>query len=92
MKLSAYITGVLIVDEEYVEVDAIEIYEDIHVVPRSHYYGMEESEVELDRSASEYFCLSDGRLLQDNQDISLWEPKSEETAGINHNFYLIGCT
>ena len=92
MKLSAYITGVVIVDEEYVEVDAIEIYEEIHVVPSSHYYSMEGPEAELERSVSEYFCLSDGRLLQDNQDISLWEPKSEETAGINHNFYLIGCT
>ena len=92
MKLSAYITGVVIVDEEYVEIDAIEIYEEIHVVPSSYYYSMEVPESELDRSVSEYFCLSNGRLLQDHHDISLWEPKSEETAGINHNLYLIGCT
>ena len=73
----------VIVDEEYVEVDAIEIYEEIHVVPNSYYYSMEGSEAELDRSVSEYFCLDDGRLLQDHEDISLWDPKAKETAGIN---------
>ena len=83
MKLSAYITGVVIVDEEYVEVDAIEIYEEIHVVPSINHYSMEGPEAELERSVSEYFCLNDGRLLQNHKDISLWDPKYEEMAGMN---------
>ena len=72
----------IIVDEEYVEVDALEIVEEIHVDPSSYYYSMEGPEAELDISASEYFCLSDGRVLQDHDDTSLRDPKSAETSGI----------
>ena len=74
----------VIVDEEYVEVDAIEIYEEIHVAVSSYHYSMEGPEAELDISASEYFCLSDGRVLEDHEDISLWDPKSAKTSGITY--------
>ena len=84
LNLSAYITGVVIVDEEYVEVDAIEIFEEIHVDPSRYYYSMEGPEAELDLSASEYFCLRNGRVLEDHADISLWDPKSAKTSGITY--------
>ena len=74
----------VIVDEEYVEVDAIEIYEEIHVDPSPYYYCMEGPEAELDISASEYFCLSDERVLDDHEDISLWDPKSVKSSGITY--------
>ena len=74
----------VIVDEEYVEVDAIEIVEEIHVDRSTYYPSMEGPEAELDISASEYFCLRDGRVLEDNEDISLWDPKSAKTSGITY--------
>ena len=73
-----------IVDEEYVEVDAIEIYEEIHVDPSSYYYNLEGPQAKLDILASEYFCLSDGRVSEDHEDNSLWDPKSAKTSGITY--------
>ena len=80
--LAAYITGIAIVEEEYKEVDSIEIVKDVWVVPKNYYSPNDELDSTIsDISISEYFCLNDVITGQTFQEIPIWKTGKQDSIG-----------
>ena len=72
--LAAYVTGIAIVEEEYTEVDSIEIVQDIWVVPKNYHSPNADLDSTIpDASISEYFCVNDVIPGHGFQEIPIWK-------------------
>ena len=82
----AYVTGVLIKDDIYTEVDSIEITDYIWVEPVENYFeNAISSNHELDKSmVSDFFCVSDDMFGKDFTELSVSKGETAETKGTLH--------
>ena len=78
----AYVTGAVIVDDQYTEVDSIEISQEILVQPqeRSYYRIVKDATLGLS-STSEYFCLQEESGGQHFEEVIPWKPEMERKEG-----------